>query len=344
MWVLFAILTVLLWGTSETIFKSVSNNERNTVLKLIACNGIMMGIVALFFVPIVLFVKKEPLDISVFLTYLPVAAIYIASMFCTYKAMRYVKISILSPVQNSSCAIVTILCVIFLKQVLTGYQILAIVLIVAGLILLSINKDETKLLDLPEGEERISRAAAYKLYLTGFAFAFGYLLLDGIGGFMDDYTLETELSAEQLNIAYSAIYFIVGLISYIYLKVTKKIDKLYDFKNDKKKLVGTLIETAGQYTYIYTFAFGAAAIASPFVAAYSVVTIILSRIFLKEKLKLRQYAMIVMVMVGLIVLSIEGEEVEAEEVEQLEDPAEEIVENVEEIPIEQEEILNEYEL
>lgn len=320
MWILFAILTVILWGTSETIFKSVSNNERDTVLKLIACNGIMMGIVALFFVPIVLFVKHETIDINMFLTYLPVSLIYIASMFCTYKAMRYVKVSILSPVQNSSCAIVTILCVIVLKQVLTWYQILAIILIVAGLLLLATNKDETKLLDLPEGEEKISRAKAYKLYLTGIAFALGYLLLDGIGGFMDDYMLETELSAEQLNIAYSAIYFIIGLIAFIYLKATKKIKRLYDVKNDKKKIVGTLIETAGQYTYIYCFAFGAAAIASPFVAAYSVVTIILSRIFLKEKLNVKQKIMIVMVMVGLVLLSIEpAEEVEA--VEEVQEPS-----------------------
>ena len=340
MWILFSILTVILWGTSETIFKSVSNNERNTVLKLIACNGIMMGIVAIILIPIVVFVKKEPINLDVILTYLPVAAIYITSMFCTYKAMRYVKVSILSPVQNSSCVIVTILCVVVLKQVLAWYQVLAIILIVAGLIMLSINKDETKLLDLPEGEERISKAQAYKLYLTGFAFALGYLLLDGIGGFMDDYMLEADLSAEQLNIAYSLIYFVVGLIAYIYLKATKKIERLYDIKNDKKKILGTLIETAGQYTYIYAFAFGAAAIASPFVAAYSVVTIILSRIFLKEKLKLRQYAMIVMVMIGLVILSIEGEEVEAEEIE--ENTSEEIVETIDSESIQTETILEEY--
>ena len=45
------------------------------------------------------------------------------------------------------------------------------------------------------------------------------------------------------------------------------------------------METAGQYTYIYAFAFGDAAIASPYIAAYSIVTVILSRIFLKRKIK-----------------------------------------------------------
>ena len=73
MWLLFATITVLLWGTSE-------------------------------------------INLNILITYLPVALIYIASMFCTYKAMTLVKVSILSPLQNSSCAITTILCIFLLKQ------------------------------------------------------------------------------------------------------------------------------------------------------------------------------------------------------------------------------------
>lgn len=42
MWLIFATLTVLLWGTSETIFKKVSTSERRSVLKLISFNGIIL--------------------------------------------------------------------------------------------------------------------------------------------------------------------------------------------------------------------------------------------------------------------------------------------------------------
>ena len=34
MWILFAALTVLLWGTSETIFKKVSTSDKDSILKL----------------------------------------------------------------------------------------------------------------------------------------------------------------------------------------------------------------------------------------------------------------------------------------------------------------------
>ena len=135
MWILFATITVLLWGTSETIFKKVSTQERNSVLKLISYNGLVLGICALIF----MLVTRTEMNLNILLTYLPISAIYIASMFCTYKAMTLVKVSILSPLQNSSCAITTILCVAILKQALNIPQIIAIIAIIICMILLLTN-------------------------------------------------------------------------------------------------------------------------------------------------------------------------------------------------------------
>lgn len=302
MWILFSVLTVLLWGTSETIFKNVSDSETNTVPKLIAYNGIIYGIIAIIY----MIITKTEMTLDIILTYLPIAVIYIASMFCTYKAMRYVKVSILSPIQNSSCVFVTILCMVVLHQQLEWYQLLAVGMVILGMILLSINKDETLRLDKPVGEKETSKVTAYKLYLTGLGFALGYMILDAMGSFMDENVLEADLSENQVLVAYALIYFIVGLVSLMYLIISHKTEGLFNFKEDKKKLIGSLVETAGQFTYIYAFAFGDAALASPFIATYSAVTIVLSRIFLKEKLSMRQYALLAMVFVGMIILSIEG--------------------------------------
>ena len=301
MWVLFATLTVLLWGTSETIFKKVSTAEKHSVLKLISYNGIVLGLCSIIF----MLITGTNINWDMIITYLPIAAIYITSMFCTYKAMTLVKVSILSPLQNSSCAITTLLCIFILKQEVGIPQIISIAVIIICMVLLSINKDEVLRLESGDKEADIRNAKrAYLLYLKGIAFALGYLLLDGIGSFMDDYTLEADLSAEQVIIAYSLIYFVVGIVCAIILKVKEKdYQPIKRFKENKLKLIGTLVETAGQYTYIYAFAFGDAALASPYIAAYSIVTIILSRIFLKEKLKKRQYVLIGLILVGLITLS-----------------------------------------
>lgn len=290
MWILFAIITVLLWGTSETIFKSVSNEDEKSVLKLLSYNGIILGICSIIF----WIITKTEITWDVILTYLPISLIFITSMFFAYKAMKLVKISIISPLQNSSCALTSLLCVILLNQELTTIQLIAIIIIVISIVLLSINKSE-----VDDKNEKKS----YKKYLWGLGFAFGYWLLDGIGSFLDDYTLNDKLSAEQLIIAFSLIYFVVGLICFIILHFIKR-EKI-TMKLDKKKLIGTLIETAGQYTYIYTYAFGDAALASPFIASYSIVSLILSRIFLKEKLNKKQYLLITLILIGMITLSIE---------------------------------------
>ncbi len=302
MWLLFATITVLLWGTSETIFKKVSTIEKHSVLKLISFNGIILGICAIVF----MLITRTEINLNILITYLPVALIYIASMFCTYKAMTLVKVSILSPLQNSSCAITTILCIFLLKQEVGIPQIIAIALIIICMILLSINKDEVLRLESGDKEaDKKNAKKAYLLYLKGIAFALGYWFLDGIGSFMDDYTLETNLSAEQVIIAYSFIYGIIGVICAIIVKLKDKDYKYIKVKENKLKLLGTLVETAGQYTYIYAFAFGDAALASPYIAAYSVVTVILSRIFLKEKLSKKQYVLIALILAGMITLSIE---------------------------------------
>ena len=302
MWLLFATITVLLWGTSETIFKKVSTIEKHSVLKLISFNGIILGICAILF----MLITRTEINLNILITYLPVALIYIASMFCTYKAMILVKVSILSPLQNSSCAITTILCIFLLKQEVGIPQIIAIALIIICMILLSINKDEVLRLESGDKEaDKKNAKRAYLLYLKGIAFALGYWFLDGIGSFMDDYTLEANLSAEQVIIAYSFIYGIIGVICAIVVKFKERDYKYTKVKENKLKLLGTLVETAGQYTYIYAFAFGDAALASPYIAAYSIVTVILSRIFLKEKLTKKQYVLIGLILAGMITLSIE---------------------------------------
>lgn len=122
MWLLFATITVLLWGTSE-------------------------------------------INLNILITYLPVALIYIASMFCTYKAMTLVKVSILSPLQNSSWAITTILCIFLLKQEVGIPQIIARALIIIFMILLSINKDEVLCLGSRDKEaDKKNAKRAYLLY------------------------------------------------------------------------------------------------------------------------------------------------------------------------------------
>ena len=65
--------------------------------------------------------------------------------------------------------------------------------------------------------------------------------------------------------------------------------------------MAAIVETAGQYFYI--FALSANAILSaPLISAYCVVSMIWSRIFLKEKLSKGKYIAIAITVIGIIIL------------------------------------------
>lgn len=303
-WVVFAALTVILWGTSETIFKSVSNNEKDSVLKLISYNGLVLGICSLIY----MLITKTEISFDMILTYLPVSLIFITSMFCTYAAMRYVKVSITSPIQNSACALSSILCILILGQEVNVIHAIAIVAIIIGLILISINKDENNY----ENEEKQTKSR--KVFLIGIGFALMYWVLDGFGSFMDENLLESTLTADQLFISYGLIYMSVAILAGIALQIMKYMKKQKGIYEEEivpskifraKKLFGALVETSGQFTYTYAYFFGDGSIVAPFIASYCIVTMLFSRIFLKEKLSIRQYILIGIILISLITLSVE---------------------------------------
>lgn len=140
MWLVFSILTVVFWGLSETIFKKASKGDEHSVVHLLAYNGIFFGISGIIYMLIVY--KGFNFDFMNVLKYLPIAAIYILSMFSYYQAMKRVKISLISPIVNSSCVITVLLSVFILGQYPNTVQLIAIILIIGSIIMLSINKNE----------------------------------------------------------------------------------------------------------------------------------------------------------------------------------------------------------
>ena len=65
-----------------------------------------------------------------------------------------------------------------------------------------------------------------------------------------------------------------------------------------------MLETAGQFVYVYAMSSNAI-VAAPMISSYSIFSILWSRIFLKEKPTRSQYAMIVLVMIGIAILGME---------------------------------------
>ena len=76
-----------------------------------------------------------------------------------------------------------------------------------------------------------------------------------------------------------------------------------DIKN-RDRAVAAIFETAGQAFYVYAMSGGNAIIAAPLIGSYCIVSLVLSRIILKEKLSKKKYISVALVLIGIVMMGI----------------------------------------
>lgn len=303
MWFIFTILTLIAWGTGDLFYKKgAREDEKYSHLKISLFVGIVMGIQALY---MILFgdINYDPINI---IKYFPASLAYILSMTVGYFGLRYLEASISSPIQNSSGALACILGAIFLHETFDGLSIVAVVLITIGILFLGfLEKSE-------EDEYEKKNNRKYKIGFVAFFMPIIYCIFDAIGTILDIFYLDIESSplvnvtsetiTDVANTSYELTFLIFAILLFVYIRIIKK--ERIGIKGQGPKIWASICETIGQYTYLYAlfYANESGTIASAAISAYSIVTIILSRIFLKEKLNWKQYTAIAVVMVGIVML------------------------------------------
>ncbi len=146
----------------------------------------------------------------------------------------------------------------------------------------------------------------YQISFLAIIFPILYAIIDGLGSFADGVYLDELklISEDSALIAYELTFLICGIITYIYVRFMKK--QRFDLFKQRDRGIAAILETTGQFFYVFAMASNAM-IAAPIIAAHGIFSVILSRIFLKEILSQRQYAMIIIVMIGIVLLGVAGE-------------------------------------
>lgn len=306
MWFVFALATLLSWGIADLFYKKgADEKDKYSHLKTSMMVGIVMGIHAIC----MLIFTDMNYDFTNILIYLPVSLMYILSMTIGYFGLRYLELSISSPIQNSSGAVTCLLCLIFLHQTLNTISAVAVICIFVGIFLLGVLEKSKQ-----KGFEELNNKK-YKIGFVAFMMPIFYCIIDALGTFFDAYYLEsleqtplinvTEATLENVaNTSYELTFLICAILIFIFLKFIKK-EKII-ITEQKDRVGAAVFETLGQFTYVYALS-GSSVVAASMISAYSIVSIILSRIFLKEALNKKQYAVIALVMLGIVLLGIAGE-------------------------------------
>ncbi len=296
MWIAYTILTFICWGVADLFYK-LGNNKDNKYNHLIT--GIMVGLVMGVHATVFLITNKPEIHFIDIIRYLPISFFYISSMVIGYKGLKYLELSIASPVQNTSGVITAILLLIFFKESYDYPFYIAVLLIFIGIIGLSlkeINENKNKRIEYRKNHKR-------SIVLTfTIIFPLVYCIFDGIGTFLDGIYLDklSLISEDTALVAYEYTFLIYGLVTYIYLK-TKNVK--INILKEKYKLSAAIFETAGQFFYVYAMG-GNATISAPIVGSYCILSLLLSRVFLKEKLSIKEYISIFLVLIGIIILAI----------------------------------------
>ena len=318
MWLWLSLTALLCWSGSD-LFSKIGcrdGSDRYSHLKMVIAVGVVMGLHAAFEI----FVGGTAISWSVIWTYLPVSLLYISSMALGYLGLRYIELSVSSPICNSSGALVAVLCL------LTGgigelvpAQLVATALVCVGVIGLGVveaHEDEDLRRRRQEAANRRYAKSALALLLP-----IAYCVLDAAGTFADSRVLDrlsgeamaqglfatadecSDYAASAANCAYELTFLLAGIVCFIYVVLIRK-QKLIA-RQEAPKYAGAAFETAGQFAYIYALADEAhVALSAPIISAYCAASVLWSRIFLKEKLSWKHYVMIALVVIGIVMIGI----------------------------------------
>ena len=305
-WLFFSIATAVLWGTAELFYKKGAQpNEKYSHLKICVWVGVVMGAHAIFTL-LTQNIDYNPINL---LVYAPVSLFYIISMAFSYFGMRFLEESISDPIENTAGVICVLLFAIFMGDEFSVLTWVAVGVITVGVVGVSYLENH--------GETPRKKNLGKKLAIVSFCMPFLYALLDAFGTFLDDafFLVEdvastplvgvTEETIEAVaNTSYELTFALFALCLFIFMKAKKV--KFGPVPQHKDKILAAVFETAGQFTYVYALG-GVDAVAAPILSSVCVVSLLLSRIFLKEKLSWKTYAFIAVVIIGILLLAVAEE-------------------------------------
>ncbi|MBO7292627.1 MAG: EamA family transporter [Clostridia bacterium] len=325
MWFILSLTAFLFWSGSDFFSKLGSHpRDKQSHWKMVMAVGLVMGLHAAYEI----FFNEVAFSFADMLMYLPASALYIGSMVLGYVGLRYIELSVSSPICNCSGALAAVFCFIFLQELPAPIGWVGVACIAVGLVSLAIverrESDEAKDLRRAEGLK-------YTRSVLALALPRLYCLLDALGTFIDAVILREEdtgtffdilptLAEEKANVCYELTFLFMGILAAIYVFVIRRerlipaakqleedgrTPKQHLVRHELPKLAAGVCETAGQFAYVFALTDTAhVGFSAAIISSYCAMSVLLSRLFLKEKLSLWHYLAILVAFAGIMILGI----------------------------------------
>lgn len=341
---IFALIALLAWSGSDFFSKrGTVQDDKLSHWRVIFAVGAIMGFHAIItivasaiwgdvlvnahpFVKNLLYTDFKPID---FINYLPVSFLYLLAMVIGYAGLRYIELSISSPICNGSGSLALVIIVVlgafgvFAEPTELGViEIISVVIITLGIISLGYveynESDEIKAIRSENKQFKYTKSfiailiPIIYLFLDAIATVGDEIMYDELIGIYtdaDDLALNTAFEFTSLCFAIFAFCWVkfVKKKNFFTLKVTETlengetVEKAVPFS--KFLVIGGACETIGQIFYMAVVASDFVA-GLPMISSYCVLSVVWSRVFLKEKLSWKHYLAIVATLLGIVLLGV----------------------------------------
>ena len=311
-WLLLTLSCIFLWGITDILLKkSLDYSDSLSQYKSFIWIGLVMALAGC-----IMAVCSDTLPDSIGMVadnlyLIPLCAFYVIALFFGILGTKHLEASVIAPLENIDGAITAIILYIFffftgrshVTDSIGIVDIVGTVTITVGVILLGIQEQklskQEKNLDADKKKHRLGALAllfpiAYNLADAASMVAMGITVSGG-----------ADVNIPDIDFFFFECFgfTVISIFVWLYMLIAKKYMYNPFQKTELSRCGAATCETLGTLTF--TIAVGISPIlTAPISSSYCFVTIILARIFLKERLTRKQYLSVAFVVAGIALLGI----------------------------------------
>ena len=311
-WLLLTLSAIILWGATDILLKkSLQCSDSLSHFKTF----VWIGLIAALSCVVVALCSDTLLDsvrmIADNLYLIPVTVFYVVAMFFGLLGAKHLDASVVSPLENIDGAITAI--ILYMFFFLTGrshvtesvgiIDIIGTVAITTGVIFLGIQEHK-----LSKQENNLEEdKKKHRLGALALLFPIAYNLADAVSMVATGIAVSGEAEVEIPEIDFFFFeclgFLVISIFVWIYMLTVKKYVYNPFKKAELPRLGAATCETLGTLTFVFAVGINPI-LTAPITSSYCFVTVILARIFLKERLTKKQYLSLALVIIGIALLGI----------------------------------------
>ena len=311
-WLLLTISCIILWGVTDILLKkSLDYSDPLSQFKTFIWIGLVATVSAVFAAASSDTLLDSVRTVADNLFLIPVNLFYVVALFFGLLGAKYLDASVVSPLENTDGAVTAIILYLFIfftgrSHVIADIgivEIIGTIAITTGVILLGIQEQKLSQLEITLDKDQ----KKHRLGALALLFPIAYNLADAASMVAMGIVVsgEAEVTIPDIDFFFfeCVSFLVVSIFVWLYLLIAKKYVYNPFKKTELTRLGAAACETLGTMTF--TIAVGISPIlTAPISSSYCLVTIILARIFLKERLTKKQYLSLVFLVMGIALLGI----------------------------------------